>query len=179
MGLPAIKTSRVWQIWQTDQTSHLRISTGLFLAFLEAAIVATSLFHIGAEFQSLQELNWVALAYTLSYLGLAVLSAQVSDVVGRRNAFLSFYIIFIGFSLACGFAKTLTQLIAFRALQGVGGSGLYSIGMICSLELAPPRLQRLIGALIGLIITLSSVAGPVLGGALTEYASWRWIFWIK
>lgn len=119
------------------------------------------------------------MAYTLSYLGLAVLSAQISDVVGRRNAFLGFYIIFIGFSLASGFAKTLTQLIAFRALQGVGGSGLYSIGMICSLELAPPRFQRFIGALIGLIITLSSVAGPILGGALTEYASWRWIFWIK
>ncbi|KXJ95213.1 major facilitator superfamily domain-containing protein [Microdochium bolleyi] len=167
-----VSTARVYCL-------YIGISIGLFLAFLEAAIVATSLFHIGAEFQSLQELNWVALAYTLSYLALAVLSAQISDVIGRRNAFLIFYLIFIGFSLACGFAKTLPQLIAFRALQGVGGSGLYSIGMICSLELAPPKLQQFTGALIGLIITLSSVAGPVLGGALTEFASWRWIFWIN
>ncbi|KAH7035677.1 major facilitator superfamily domain-containing protein, partial [Microdochium trichocladiopsis] len=155
------------------------ISVGLFLAFLDSTIVATSLFRIGAEFKSLQNLNWLALAYTLSYLGLAVLSAQISDVVGRRNAFLAFYVFFVGFSIACGFASTLPQLIAFRALQGLGGSGLYSVGMICAMELAPRTRQHLISALIGLIVTISSVAGPVLGGVLTEFASWRWVFWIN
>lgn len=70
--------------------------------------------------------NWVALAYTLSYLGCAVLLARISDVIGRKNAFVISYIIFIGFSIGCGFAQNLQQLIAFRAFQGIGGSGMSS-----------------------------------------------------
>ncbi|KAI0442121.1 major facilitator superfamily transporter [Xylaria telfairii] len=157
----------------------LGLSTGLFLSFLDSSIVATSLFSIGTEFSDIEKVNWVALAYTLSYLGCAVLLARIADVVGRRNAFLISYIIFIGFSIACGFARNLEQLIAFRAIQGLGGSGLYSITMIILPEITPPRLLQGLAALVGIVITLSSVLGPVLGGILTHYASWRWIFWIN
>ncbi|KAJ4257465.1 hypothetical protein NW762_008589 [Fusarium torreyae] len=78
---------------------------------------------IGVEFEVLENVNWVALAYTLAYLGCAIVFARVSDIVGRRDAFIAAYIIFFVFSLACGFAQTMNQLIAFRALQGIGGSG--------------------------------------------------------
>ncbi|KAI1425369.1 major facilitator superfamily transporter [Xylaria sp. FL1777] len=157
----------------------LGLSTGLFLSFLDSSIVATSLFSIGTQFNDIQRVNWVALAYTLSYLGCAVFIARISDVIGRRDAFLISYIVFIAFSLGCGFAQNLQQLIAFRAIQGIGGSGLYSITMIILPEIAPLRLLQALAAVIGIIITLSSVLGPVLGGVLTHYASWRWVFWIN
>ncbi|KAJ8128366.1 hypothetical protein O1611_g5267 [Lasiodiplodia mahajangana] len=151
----------------------LGLSIGLFLSFLDSSIVATSLFSIGTEFNDIKRVNWVALAYTLSYLGCAVFLARISDVVGRRGAFSISYIIFIAFSIGCGFAQDLQQLIAFRAIQGVGGS------VIAFPEIAPPRFLQVLAAIIGIIITLSSVLGPVLGGILTHYASWRWIFWIN
>ncbi|KAI0817782.1 major facilitator superfamily transporter [Xylaria sp. FL0064] len=157
----------------------LGLSTGLFLSFLDSSIVATSLFAIGTEFRDIERVNWVALAYTLSYLGCAVFIARISDVIGRRDAFLISYVVFIAFSLGCGFAQNLGQLIAFRAIQGIGGSGLYSVPMIIFPEIAPRRLLRALAAGIGIIITLSSVLGPVLGGILTHYATWRWVFWIN
>lgn len=90
---------------------------------IDTSIVATSLYTIGLEFEALETVNWVALAYTLSYLGCAVVFARISDIIGRRNAFIAAYVLFFAFSLACGFAQSLDQLIAFRVLQGVGGSG--------------------------------------------------------
>lgn len=100
-----------------------RVCLGLFLSMVDSSIVATSLYTIGAEFQSVDSVNWVALAYTLAYLGCAVTFARLSDVIGRRNAFVTAYVVFFAFSLACGFSRDLPQLIAFRALQGIGGSG--------------------------------------------------------
>ena len=102
------------------------VALGLFLSMLDSSIVATSLFTIAVEFNDVDSINWVALAYTLTYLSCAVLFARVSDVVGRRTAFTAGYVIFIVFSLACGFSRSMQQLIAFRALQGLGGSGEFS-----------------------------------------------------
>ncbi|KAM0238957.1 hypothetical protein ACHAP5_008463 [Fusarium lateritium] len=152
---------------------------GLFLSMIDTSIVATSLHSIGVDFEVLEDVNWVALAYTLAYLGCAIVFARISDVVGRRDAFIAAYIIFFIFSLACGFAQTLDQLIAFRALQGIGGSGLYSLTMIMLPEISPESIKPHMGALVGLVITVSGVLGPVLGGILTHYSSWRWVFWIN
>ncbi|KAI1074625.1 major facilitator superfamily transporter [Whalleya microplaca] len=158
---------------------YLGLSSGLFLSFLDTSIVTTSLFSMALEFNDLEQVNWVALAYNLTYLSCAVLLARVCDIVGRRNAFVVSYIIFVAFSIGCGFAQNLNQLIAWRALQGLGGSGLYSITMIILPEISPPKMQKFIAGLIGIVITLSSVLGPVLGGILTHYTTWRWVFWIN
>lgn len=182
---------------------------------LDSSIVATSLFTIAAEFGDVDSINWVALAYTLTYLSCAVLFARVSDVVGRHAAFAAAYVVFIVFSIACGFAGGMGQLIAFRALQGVGGSGesffflysfsrlfvrwsgggvsgkggmiweltgdtgLYSVSMIILPEVTPDRAKKHIAAVVGCVLATSGVLGPVLGGVLTQYTSWRWVFWIK
>ncbi|PHH85924.1 hypothetical protein CDD83_10985 [Cordyceps sp. RAO-2017] len=164
-----------WRFWLLS----VGVCLGLFLSLIDSSIVATSLYTIGADLGTVDSVNWVALAYTLAYLGCAVTFASFSDVVGRRNAFVIAYVIFFAFSLACGFARDLPQLIAFRALQGIGGSGLYSLSMVILPELCPVELRQYIGSVIGLVITGSGVLGPVLGGILAQYGSWRWVFWIN
>jgi MFS family permease len=162
------------------QTDHLNsLSFGLFLSLLDTTIVATALFTIGVDLKSLNSVNWVALAYTLAYLGCAVIFARIADVVGRRNAYISAYVIFLSFSLGCGFSRTLNQLIATRVLQGIGGSGLYSLTFVLIPELFSVKQAQWISGGIGAVLTMSGVLGPVLGGTITNYTSWRWIFWIK
>ncbi|KAG8426740.1 hypothetical protein J3459_007873 [Metarhizium acridum] len=156
-----------------------RVCLGLFLSMVDTSIVATSLYAIGTEFRDLNNVNWVALSYTLAYMGFAIVFSRISDITGRRDAFVVAYVVFVAFSLACGFAQNLAQLIAFRTLQGIGGSGLYSLSMIMLSELSPAHLRQYIAAMIGLVVTTSGVLGPVLGGLLTSYTSWRWVFWIN
>ncbi|KAG5817309.1 hypothetical protein H9Q74_002265 [Fusarium xylarioides] len=170
--VPVIPPARFWGLC-------VGVLLGLFLSMIDTSIVATSLHSIGVDFEVLENVNWVALSYTLGYLGCAIVFARVSDIVGRRDAFIAAYIIFFIFSLACGFAQSINQLIAFRALQGIGGSGLYSLTMIMLPEISPDNMKQHIAALVGLVITMSGVLGPVLGGILTHYASWRWVFWIN
>jgi MFS family permease len=155
------------------------ICFGLFLSLIDTSIVATALYTIGMEFNSLDSVTWVALAYTLSYLGCAVTFARMGDIIGRRNAFALAFLVFISFSLCCGFSKSLNQLIACRALQGIGGSGLNSLSMVIIPEITPPKVVKWISGLAGVVITISGVLGPVLGGIITQYTTWRWIFWIK
>ncbi len=107
------------------------------MSFLDGSITATALFTIGKDFGSLSNINWIALAYTLSDVGCAVIFPSIGDVVGRRNAYLAAYILFFTFSIGCGFSQTINQLIALRALQGIGGSGLYSLAMVIFPEIFP------------------------------------------
>jgi len=146
---------------------------------MDTTIVATALYTIGVDLKSLEQINWVALAYTLSYLSCAVIFARIADVIGRRNAYVSAFLIFFAFSLGCGFAKTLNQLIAFRVLQGIGGSGLYSLTFVILPEISPMKMQQSTGAIAGAVVAMAGVLGPVLGGIITRYTTWRWIFWIK
>ncbi|WPH02506.1 Hypothetical protein R9X50_00537100 [Acrodontium crateriforme] len=157
----------------------ISLSVGLFLSLMDATIVATALFQIGEDFKQLTSVTWVALAYTLAYVGCAVLFTRISDVIGRRNAYTAANAIFIAFSIGCGLAKNLNQLIACRAVQGIGGSGLYSLTMVIFPEITPLRLRPSIGAVVGLIIAVAGVLGPVVGGLITHYSTWPWIFFIN
>jgi MFS family permease len=152
---------------------------GLFLSLLDTSIVATALYSISTSFSAPHTTTWVALSYTLSYLSFAVPFANLSDVIGRRAAWLLAFTIFFAFSLACGFAKTLMQLVGLRAVQGVGGSGLYSLTMIIMPEIVSEEKRKWIGAVVGLVVAVAGVMGPVVGGVITKFASWRWVFWIK
>ncbi|CAD0095244.1 unnamed protein product, partial [Aureobasidium mustum] len=152
---------------------------GLFLSLLDTSIVATALYDISVSFSSPHTATWIALSYTLSYLSFAVPFANLSDVIGRRAAWSLAFSIFFAFSLACGFAKTLMQLIGFRAVQGVGGSGLYSLTMIVMPEIVKKEQRKWIGAVVGLVVAVAGVTGPVIGGIITKFATWRWVFWIN
>jgi MFS family permease len=137
------------------------------------------MYTIGIEFHSLSKVNWIALAYTLAYIGCTAIFASLSDIFGRRNAYIAASVIFLVFSIGCGFAQSIDQLIALRALQGVGGSGLYSVSFVILPEISSLRMTKMIGALAGAVIAISGILGPVLGGIITSYTTWRWIFWIN
>lgn len=169
---PELPPSRFWLL-------AFSVCLGLLLSFMDSSIVAASLLNIGTEFQEMDNVNWVALSYTLCYLSFAVFVSRLSDIIGRRNAFGGAYLIFFAFSLGCGFAQNMTQLIACRAFQGIGGSGLYSLTMVILIETAPERTKPFLGSVVGAVIAVGGVLGPVLGGILTHYASWRWVFWIN
>lgn len=99
--------------------------------------------------------------------------------MGRMFVVLGAFTVFIGFSIGCGFTQSLQQLIIFRTFQGMGESGLYALALIIALELSTPKTWPLISGLFGATIAVAGVLGPILGSDLTQYASWRWIFWIK
>ncbi|TVY40402.1 Efflux pump, partial [Lachnellula subtilissima] len=159
----------------------ISVCFGLFLSLLDTTIVATALYTIGVNLNSLQKVTWIALSYTLSYLGCAVIFARIGDIFGRRNAYIAAFLIFFAFSLGCGFSQTLSQLIACRALQGIGGSGLYSLTFVILAEISPQdeKMGRTIGALAGFVVAIAGVLGPVLGGVITHCTTWRWVFWIN
>lgn len=157
----------------------ISLCNGLFLSLLDTSIVATALYDIGVSFSAPHTATWVALSYTLSYLSFAVPFANLSDVIGRRAAWLLAFTIFFTFSLACGFAKTLLQLIGLRAVQGVGGSGLYSLTMIIMPEIVAEDKRKWIGTIVGVVVAVAGVMGPVVGGVITRFTTWKWVFWIK
>ena len=103
----------------------------------------------------------------------------MADIIGRRDAYISAFIIFFAFSLGCGFAQTLNQLIICRVFQGIGGSGLYSLTMVIIPEISNPSMRKWIGGAIGAVVAVSGILGPLLGGIITHYTTWRWVFWIK
>ncbi|KUJ13197.1 MFS multidrug transporter-like protein [Mollisia scopiformis] len=152
---------------------------GLFLSFLDSSIVSTALVTIGTDFNSLSNINWVALAYTLCDLGCAVMFTSMSDVIGRRNAYVVAFVLFFSGSIGCGFARSINQLIALRSIQGIGGSGLYSLAMVMFPEIFPRAMRKWIGAVAGGVVGTSGIMGPILGGVITRFASWKWIFWIN
>ena len=108
-----------------------------------------------------------------------MLTARLSDALGRKRVLVGSFVVFLAASMACGASKTMNQLIGFRAAQGAGGAGLYAMTMIIYPEICPPKLVPAISALLGLMVALAGVMGPIIGGLLTTYVDWRYCFWIK
>ncbi|KAH6847112.1 major facilitator superfamily domain-containing protein [Chaetomium sp. MPI-CAGE-AT-0009] len=155
------------------------IGMGLLLSIMDTTIVATMLYSISNEFGSLTLLPWVVVSYTLSYAGCAALIARLADAVGRKPVILASFALFLGASIGCAASRNMNQLIGFRAMQGAGGAGLYSMTMIVYPEICPPALVPMISSLLGLIVAVAGVCGPIIGGLFTTYTTWRWAFWLN
>ncbi|KAG8623588.1 hypothetical protein KVT40_008564 [Elsinoe batatas] len=161
-----------WRLWLTIGC----LAFGLLLSALETTIIATALVSITSNMGSYDKGNWIVTAYLVTYAGFLIVFARLSDLFGRKGTLITAYGLFTTFSLACGLSRTIDQLIVFRALQGVGGSGLYSLALAVMTEITPMKHIGAVTGLMGSIFATSSVLGPILGGLITSNTTWRWVF---
>jgi EmrB/QacA subfamily drug resistance transporter len=151
----------------------------ILLASLDQNIVNTALPRMVSDLGGMAHLSWVVTAFMLSSTVTTPLYGKLSDTYGRRRLFLVAIIIFLAGSLLCGTAGSMTQLILFRALQGLGAGGLLVLAQSSIGDVVPPRERPRYQGLFTGTFALASVAGPLLGGIITSALSWRWVFYVN
>src|SRR6202453_1893987 len=150
---------------------------GMLLAALDQTIVATALPTIVGDLGGLNHLSWVVTAYLITSTCSTPIYGKLGDLHGRKRVFQASIVIFLAGSIMAGLAQSMIQLIIFRGVQGLGAGGLMSLSMAIIGDILSPRQRgRYQGYMIG-TFSLASVAGPAIGGFLTESFSWRWCFY--
>jgi EmrB/QacA subfamily drug resistance transporter len=158
---------------------------GMFLAALDQTIVSTALKSIVEEFDGLNHYTWVVTAYLLTSTASTPLYGKISDIYGRRIVFQFAIVVFLIGSFLAGASQNMEQLIATRALQGLGAGGLMALTFVIIGDIISPRERGRYQGYFGAVWGLSSVAGPLLGGFLSDrgeilgVSGWRWIFYIN
>ncbi len=155
------------------------LMTGMFLAALDQSIVGTALPRITSELGGLDKLSWVVTAYLLTATASTPLWGKISDLYGRRLLFQIAIVTFVIGSLLAGFSQNIDQLIAFRAIQGLGGGGLMSLALAVIGDIIPPRERGRYQGYFAAVFGTSSVLGPVLGGFFADGPGWQWIFFMN
>jgi EmrB/QacA subfamily drug resistance transporter len=152
---------------------------GMFLAALDQTIVSTALPTIVGDLGGLDHLSWVVTSYLLASTASTPLYGKLGDMYGRKPVFLAAILIFLAGSMLSGLSRSMGELIAFRALQGIGAGGLMVGAQAIIADIVPPRERGRYMGLIGSVFAVASVAGPLLGGFLVEAISWRWVFYVN
>jgi EmrB/QacA subfamily drug resistance transporter len=155
------------------------VALALLLFSLDQTIVSTAMPHIVSELHGLQHISWVFTAYMLASTVVVPVYGKLSDMFGRKPFLLAGIFVFLLGSILSGAAHSMGQLIAFRAIQGLGGGAMMANAFAVVADLFPPAERGKWQGVLGGIFGLSSVAGPLLGGFLTDHASWRWNFYIN
>ena len=158
---------------------------GMFLAALDQNVVSTAIRTIADDLGGLSQQAWATTAFLITSTISTPLYGKLSDIYGRKPLFLTAISIFILGSVTCTFAQSMYQLAAFRALQGLGAGGLFSLALTILGDIVPPRERARYQGFFLAVFATSSVAGPVIGGLLAGAPTilgidgWRWIFLIN
>ncbi|KAJ5175069.1 uncharacterized protein N7482_000946 [Penicillium canariense] len=152
---------------------------GFFLSNLDVTIVSASLTNITDSLDGFEKRSWIVTGYLATYTGFMAIWTKASDIVGRKHTTLAALVILLAFSIGCGCAQTVNQLIIFRALQGIGGAGTYALAILCIYEIAPKTKLPTYSGLMSCCLAFACLLGPIIGGALAENSAWRWVFLIN
>ncbi len=161
------------------RTVFAALMLGMFLAALDQTIVSTALPTIVGDLGGLNHLSWVVTSYLLASTVSTPIYGKLGDMIGRKPVFLAAIVIFLAGSMLAGLSQTMGQLIAFRAIQGVGAGGLMVGAQAIIADIVPPRERGRYMGLIGSVFAVASVAGPLLGGFLVDNLSRRWVFYVN
>src|SRR5215470_16596508 len=169
----------------TDSTApgfvvvFIGLQVGMMVSGLDGTIVATALPSILRDLGGVSGIAWVVTAYLLFQVATMPLYGKIGDIYGRKRVLLLALALFTFGSMACGVAQSMPELLAARAVQGLGGGGLPVLGMAIMGDLIPPRqLGRWLGYQ-GMLFAGAVIAGPLIGGLFVDHRSWRWAFFIN
>ena len=151
----------------------------LFLAALDQTVVGTALPRIVTDLQGNELYTWVVTSYLLASTITVPIYGNLSDVYGRKLILVISIVIFLGGSALCGVSQTMVQLIIFRAIQGIGAGALFPVSLAIIGDLFSPREQGRYQGLFGAVFGISFILGPLIGGILTDNATWRWVFYVN
>jgi EmrB/QacA subfamily drug resistance transporter len=151
----------------------------VLLQAIDQTVVIPALPAIGSDLGAYGQLSWIVAAYLITSTISTPVYAKLSDVYGRRRLLIACIAIFIATSIFCATARSLDQLIWFRALQGLGGGGLMALTQAAIADVVSPRERGRYQGYLAAVWAVASVSGPLVGGFLAQSLSWRWIFWLN